>query len=74
MIKKIFIFLILLIQTFHLESREPKLEEVISGMDSPWSFSFISENKIIVSEKPGNLKIVNLEDKKVKRVNHNLKV
>ena len=74
MIKKVFIFLIFLIQTVHLDSREPKLEEVISGMDSPWSFSFISENEIIISEKPGNLMIVNLEDKKIKRVNHNLKI
>ena len=74
MIKKVFIFLIFLIQTFHLDSREPKLEEVISGMDSPWSLSFISKNKIIISEKPGNLMIVNLEDKKIKRVNHNLKI
>ena len=74
MIKKVFIFLIFLIQTIHLDSREPKLEEVISGMDSPWSFSFISENEIIISEKPGNLMIVNLEDKKIKRVNHNLKI
>jgi len=74
MIKKVFIFLIFLIQTVHLDSREPKLKEVISGMDSPWSFSFISENKIIISEKPGNLMIVNLEDKKIKRVNHNLKI
>ena len=74
MIKKVFIFLIFLIQTIHLDSREPKLEEVISGMDSPWSLSFISKNKIIISEKPGNLMIVNLEDKKIKRVNHNLKI
>ena len=74
MIKKVFIFLIFLIQTIHLDSREPKLEEVISGMDSPWSLSFISKNKIIISEKPGNLMIVNLEDKKIKRVNHNLEI
>ena len=74
MIKKVFIFLIFLIQTIHLDSRELKLEEVISGMDSPWSLSFISKNKIIISEKPGNLIIVNLEDKKIKRVNHNLKI
>ena len=74
MIKKVFISLIFLIQTVHLDSREPKLEEVISGMDSPWSFSFLSENKIIISEKPGNLMIVNLEDKKIKIVNHNLKI
>ena len=74
MIKKVLIFLIFFIQILHLESREPKLEEVISGMDSPWSFSFINENKIIISEKPGNLMIVNLEDKKIKIVNHNLKI
>ena len=74
MIKKVFIFLIFLIQTIHLDSREPKLEEVISGMDSPWSLSFISKNKIIISEKPGNLIIVNLNNNKIKRVNHNLKI
>ena len=74
MIKKVLIFLIFFIQILHLESREPKLEEVISGMDSPWSFSFINENKIIISEKPGNLMIVNLEDKKIKKINHNLKI
>ncbi len=74
MIKKASIILIFLIQTFHLESKEPKLTEVISGMDSPWSFSFISENRIIISEKPGNLIIVNLNNNKIKKVNHNLKI
>ena len=48
--KIILSFLILFIQIINLNSKEPHLEEVINGLKSPWSLSFINEKKVIISE------------------------
>ena len=37
------IFLIYFFQFFNLSSDEPKLEEVIRGLNNPWSLSFIKD-------------------------------
>ena len=44
------------------------------GLNKPWSLSFIDENNILVTEKPGNLLIINLEDKTKSVIKHNLSV
>ena len=51
-----------------------KLERVIKGLDSPWSLSFIDNQNLLITEKPGKIKNINLNDKVIKNVSHNLKV
>ena len=43
-------------------------------MNRPWSLSFIDTNKIIVTEKSGNIKLVSLSEKKISDINHNLNI
>ena len=43
------IFLAYLVQFLNLSSDEPKLEEVIRGLNNPWSLSFIKEENILVT-------------------------
>ena len=50
------------------------MEKIISGLKKPWSLSFIDENKIILTEKSGKLSILNLNTKKIKKINHNLSI
>ena len=72
--KIILIFLTYFIQFLNLSSYEPKLEEIISGLSGPWSFSFITNEDILITEKSGNLLQLNLINKKVKKFSHNLNI
>ena len=58
----------------NLHALEFKLEKVIGGFDKPWSLSFIDQENIILTEKSGKLKVLNLKDKKVSEIKHNLSV
>ena len=58
----------------YLYSSEIKIEKIFEGLNKPWSLSFIDENNILVTEKPGNLLIINLEDKTKSVIKHNLSV
>ena len=60
--KTIFINLIISLFTYS-HSSEIKLIKIFDGLNKPWSLSFIDENNVLVTEKPGNLLILNLKDK-----------
>ena len=44
----------------------------IIKLDEPWGSSFINNDEIIISEKGGKIKIVNINSKKILEVKHNL--
>ena len=56
----------------NLYAQEFKLEKAVDGLNEPWSLSFIDNNRVLITEKPGNLLIFNLKDKKINKINHNL--
>ncbi len=58
----------------NLFADELKIERVLKEFEKPWSLSFIDENKILLTEKSGNIKFVNLKENKIKNINHNLKI
>jgi len=71
--KKVFlIFFIYFIQFINLNSKEHKFEEIIKGLDNPWSLSFINDKEVLVTEKSGNLYKINLINRKVDKLTHNL--
>jgi len=72
--KIIFIFFFFFVQVFNVLSIEPKLQQVINGLNSPWSLSFIDSNKVLVTEKSGSLILVDLNTQKIKRIKHNLQI
>ena len=72
--KIILITSLFLINTFHALSNEPKLSEEINGLRSPWSISFVDDGKALVTEKSGNLILVDLNSKKIKKIAHNLNI
>ena len=51
----------------NLSAEDFKLEKIVQGFDSPWSLTFIDEQNLLVTEKPGNIKFINLKEKKNKR-------
>jgi len=72
--KVVLIIFIYFTQSLELSSNETKLEQVIKGLNNPWSLSFINNDEIFVTEKSGNLLKINLYDKKVEKINHNLNI
>ena len=70
--KKILIILILF--STNLNAGNFKLERIIKGLDSPWSLTFIDEQNLFITEKPGSIKFINLNEKIVKDVSHNLDI
>ena len=55
-------------------SQEFKLEKIVDGLDKPWSLSFIDRENILFTEKPGKLYLLNLKNKKILEIKHDLKV
>ena len=66
--KKITLFLIIIIiQTLNLKAEDFKLNQILSGLDSPWSLTFKNQNEILITEKSGQIILVNLRNNKKKR-------
>ena len=73
--KKIISFLIIiLVQTLNLKAEDFKLNQIISGLKSPWSLTFKNQNEILLTEKSGQILFVNLKDKIIRKINHNLDI
>ncbi len=71
--KKFFIFLFFF-NLSNLHALEIKLEKITSGIEKPWSLSFIDNSNIILTEKSGKLFKLNLKNKKISEIKHNLSV
>ena len=71
--KKIFIFIFFFI-SFNLYAQEIKFKKIADSFDKPWSLSFIDEENIIITEKSGKLSTLNLKNKKISEIKHNLSV
>jgi len=71
-VKKILIscfLLILLISNGN--SFEIKLSKIVD-LENPWGSTFINNNELLVTEKYGSIKLINLKNKKVTSINHNI--
>ena len=72
--KIISILSFILIQTLNLKAENFELNQIFSGLDSPWSLSFKNQNEILITEKSGQIILVNFKDNTKKKINHNLEI
>ena len=72
--KIIFISVFIIIQTLNLKSEDFRLNQLISGLNGPWSVTFKNENEILITEKSGQILLANLKENKIKKIKHNLDV
>ncbi len=70
--KKIIILFLLITSNLHAENFQ--LEKIYQGFDRPWSISFVDNNNVLVTEKSGNIKFLNLDNLKISNISHNLKI
>ncbi len=67
------IFFILLIFIFsNIASAENLNFKKIIDLKDPWGSTFIDENNLLITEKGGLIKLVNINNKKTNLLNHNL--
>ena len=69
--KKIIIFLLLL-NFSNVYSAEFKFEKIFDNLNKPWSLSFIDSENIIITEKKGKLLTLNIKNKNINEIKHNL--
>jgi len=68
------IALLFFFQAFNISANEPKLDQIINGLDNPWSLTFLNNDRVLITEKSGNLLLVNLSNKKTQKIKHNLNI
>ena len=69
--KKLIIFLFLF-SFSNLYSSEIKFEKIFDDLNKPWSLSFINKENVIITEKTGRLLILNIKNKNINEIKHNL--
>jgi aldose sugar dehydrogenase len=70
---KIYCYLIILFFNFTIANSEDfKLTKVIKNLNYPWGSSFINNSELIITEKSGKIKLVNIDNGSVSEINHNL--
>ena len=63
--------MILLINLTNTSKADFKIRKIID-LNDPWGSSFINEDNLIVTEKSGKIKLINLNSKTVNIIQHNL--
>ena len=69
MIRIVIIFFIFFYS--NLNATEFNLKKILN-LNEPWGSSFINEDELLISEKSGKIKIINLKKKKISVIDHNL--
>ena len=70
--KKYFSLIIIFFLFFSKSFSENYRFEKIVNLDDPWGSTFINNSEIIITEKNGKIKIVNINSKEILEVKHNL--
>ena len=55
------------------EGQELKFKKILS-LDEPWGSTFINDDKLLITEKPGKIKLIDLINKNIQQIDHNLNV
>ena len=69
---KLFFFLFCLAFFFKNSYADEFSLKKISDFDAPWGSSFINKNELIITEKKGIIKLINLKSNKISEIEHNL--
>ena len=67
----LYLIFILIFFSSNSHSENYKFIKIIE-LDEPWGLSFINNDEIIITEKNGKIKIVNVVSKEVIEIKHNL--
>ena len=71
MVKKLIILFLTYLVTSFSQAEEIKFKKIAS-LSNPWGSSFINENELIITEKKGKIKIININSGEISEVIHNI--
>ncbi len=66
------IILLFFFNLSNLYSSDIKFEKIFDDLNKPWSLSFIDKENVIITEKAGKLITLNLKNKNINKIQHNL--
>ena len=69
--KKIVLIFFLIIKSTLTLAEDYNFKKLVT-LNSPWGSAFISDEELIITEKGGKIKIINIINNKIVEVNHNL--
>ena len=69
--KKILVIIIFFFFPTVLQADEFKFKKIVN-LDEPWGSSFINKNELIITEKKGKIKIININSGEIFEASHNL--
>ena len=69
--KILFSSLLLILLISNGNSFEIKLSRIVD-LENPWGSTFVNDDELLVTEKYGSIKLINLKNKKVTSINHNI--
>ena len=72
LMKKIFLLIFIILNFPSVALSESFKFKQIASLNNPWGSSFINNEEIIITEKSGKIKIVNITNNVVSQVEHNL--
>ena len=71
-VSKFFISIFLFLFSINVSFAENLIFKKIVDLNDPWGSTFINNNELLITEKSGKIKLINLNSKKISEVNHNL--
>ena len=71
-VKKIFISIFLFLISINISFAENLNFEKIVDLNDPWGSTFVSNDKLLITEKSGKIKIVDISSKEIQEVSHEL--
>ena len=74
LVTKLSIYVILLLLSFPVHSKNVKLFKITEGLDNPWGITFIEKSRVLITEKAGKIILLDLSDGSKKVVRNNLTV
>ena len=69
----IFLLFFIVWASYEVFADNIKINKIIN-LNSPWGFTFLNEYQILITEKQGKIKLININNLTIKDVKHNLKV
>ena len=70
--KKIIIFFFISLFSLSSYANGITISKIVDLKD-PWGSTFVNDKEILITEKFGEIKLVNIKNKKITNINHNIK-
>ena len=70
-VRKFFISIFLFLISINVSFAENLIFKKIIDLNDPWGSTFINNSEILITEKSGKIKLINLNSKKISEVDHN---